>query len=171
MSDRANGMDDSTMKFGLLMESAQAHQKLAESHLQRLRAHTQDLDDVVRDEIRRTFVDEFKSLTSECDRAVQALRDIKRAAALRAGAWNLGIALVCAAVPAVIAHSLLPSAAEIATLRTQRDALTRSVAQLEQRGGRGDWRSCGDPARLCVRVDRQAPVYGDKGDYYIVKGY
>ena len=42
------------MKFGLLMESAQAHQKLAETHSEQLRAHTQDLDGVVRDEIRRT---------------------------------------------------------------------------------------------------------------------
>jgi hypothetical protein len=56
MSDRTQTMDDATMKFGLLMESAQAHQKLAETHLEQLRAHTRDLDGVVRDEIRRTLV-------------------------------------------------------------------------------------------------------------------
>jgi hypothetical protein len=56
MSARTQTMDDATMKFGLLMESAQAHQKLAETHLEQLRAHTRDLDGVVRDEIRRTLV-------------------------------------------------------------------------------------------------------------------
>ena len=59
MSDRPATVDETTMKFGLLMESAQAHQKLAETHLERLRAHTQDLDGVVRDEIRRTLVEEL----------------------------------------------------------------------------------------------------------------
>ena len=33
MNERAPALDDTTMKIGLLMESAQAHQKLAESHL------------------------------------------------------------------------------------------------------------------------------------------
>ena len=51
MSESAPAIDDATMKFGLLMESAQAHQKLAETHLEKLRAHTQDLDGVVREEI------------------------------------------------------------------------------------------------------------------------
>jgi hypothetical protein len=53
----------------------------------------------------------------------------------------------------------------------QRDALAKSIASLEQRGGKIEWKSCGDPARLCVRVDRKAPVYGEKADYYVAKGY
>jgi hypothetical protein len=56
-------------------------------------------------------------------------------------------------------------------LRAQRDSLAQNIAHLEQRGGKVDWRSCGDSARLCVRIDRKAPVYGEKADYYIVKGY
>ncbi len=51
MSERALGIDDATMKFGLLMESAQTHQKIAEAHLEKLRAHTQELDGVVREEM------------------------------------------------------------------------------------------------------------------------
>src|SRR6202171_6593087 len=74
MSDRAHTMDDATMKFGLLMESAQAHQKLAEAQLDKLRAHTDDLDGVVRDEIRRTLIEELQMLTAESTRATQALR-------------------------------------------------------------------------------------------------
>jgi hypothetical protein len=63
MTERSAVLDDATMKVGLLMESAQAHQKLAEGQLERLRAHTQDLDSVVRDEIRRTLVEELRALT------------------------------------------------------------------------------------------------------------
>lgn len=166
-----DAMDEHTMKFGLLMESAQAHQKLAESHLEKLRAHTQDLDGVVRDEIRRTLVDELQAVTMESDRAVRALRAMKHAANMRGLAWNVGIALICAVIPAAIAHYVLPTPANINALRAQRDALAQNVASLEQRGGKVDWKSCGDTARLCVRIDRKAPVYGEKADYYVAKGY
>lgn len=162
---------DEVMKFGLLMESAQAHQKLAETHLERLRAHTRDLDGVVREEIRRTLIDELQELTAEGTRAAQALRAMKRAANMRVLLWSAGVAVVCTAIPSTIAHWVLPSAGEIAALRAERDRLVQSVGRLEQRGGRVDWRHCGDAARLCVRIDRSAPAYGEKADYYIVKGY
>ena len=170
-ANEPGAMDEHTMKFGLLMESAQAHQKLAEVHLERLRAHTRDLDGVVRDEIRRTLVDELQAVTAESDRAARALRAMKHAANMRGLAWNAGIALICAVTPAAIAHYLLPSPADISALRVQRDALAQNVSSLEQRGGKIDWKSCGDPARLCVRIDRKAPVYGEKADYYVAKGY
>ncbi len=162
--------DDDTMKFGLLMESAQAHQRMAELHLEKLRAHTQDLDDVVRDEIRRTLIDELKSLTAESERASQALRSMKRAANLRGLIWHVGMAILCTAIPGAMVHWLLPSPAEVADLRAQRDALTQNIALLAKRGAKSEWRACG-ANRLCIRVDRDAPVYGDKSDYYVVKGY
>jgi hypothetical protein len=170
MSEHAAAADD-VMKFGLLMESAQAHQKLAETHLERLRAHMQDLDGVVREEIRRTLIDELQELTAESRRAAQALRGMKRAANLRGLLWGVAIAVVCTAIPIAIARWALPSAGEIAALRAERDRLVQSVGRLAQRGGRVDWRHCGDAARLCVRIDRNAPAYGDKADYYIVEGY
>jgi hypothetical protein len=171
MSERGQVVDDDTMKFGLLMESAQAHQKLAETHLEKLRAHTQDLDGLVREEIRRTLVDELKTLTAESDRAALALREMKRAANMRGVMWNIGIAILCTAIPTAIARFVLPSQSDIAAMRVQRDSLAQNIARLEQRGGKVDWRSCGDPGRLCVHVDRRAPVYGEKSDYFIVKGY
>jgi hypothetical protein len=164
-------MDDQTMRFGLLMESAQAHQKLAESQLEKLRAHTADLDSVVRDEIRRTFVAEMQSLTGEVDRAARALQGMKRALQIRGVVWNVVLATCCAAVPSAIVRWALPSAEEIAALRAERAQLQRDVAQLQQRGGRVEWRGCGEAKRLCFRVDRDAPVYGDKADFYVVKGY
>jgi uncharacterized protein involved in exopolysaccharide biosynthesis len=171
MSEGSPVVDDDTMKVGLLMESAQAHQKLAEAHLEKLRAHTQDLDDVVREEIRRTLVDEFQALTAESDRAARALREIKRAANMRGLTWNVGIAVLCTAIPSAIVHYALPSQSDIAAMRAQRDSLAQNVAHLERRGGKVDWRSCGDSARLCVRVDRKAPVFGANADYYVVNGY
>jgi hypothetical protein len=171
MSEGRPVVDDYTMKFGLLMESAQAHQRLAEAHLEKLRAHTQDLDGVVREEIRRTLIDELQALTAESDRAARALRDMKRAANMRGLTWNIGIVILCTAIPSAIAHYALPSQSDIAAMRVQRDSLAQNVARLEQRGGKVDWRGCGDSARLCVRVERNAPVYGAKADYYIVKGY
>jgi len=90
----------------------------------------------------------------------------------RAGiAQNIAIVLICTVIPAAVARVALPSETAVTALRAQRDSLARDVARLEQRGGRVDWRVCGDAARLCVRVDRKAPAYGDKGDFYIVQGY
>jgi hypothetical protein len=164
-------VDADTMELGLLMEGAQVHQKLVETHLEKLRAHTQDLDGVVRDEIRRTLIDELQALTAETNRAVRALRDMKRAANMRYLMWNTGAAILCTAIPGAIAHYALPSQSEITALRAQRDSLAQNVALLERRGAKVDWRNCGDAARLCVRIDRKSPVYGDSADYYIVKGY
>jgi hypothetical protein len=171
MSERGVMLDDATLKVGLLMESAQAHQKLAEGQLERLRAHTQDLDGVVRDEIRRTLVEELRSLTAEATRATRALEKIRGASAMRGAFWSLAAAVLCTLVPIGVARWALPSAADIAGLRSRRDELTANLAKLEQQGGRIDWRRCGDARRLCVRVDRKAPTYGDKADYFVIEGY
>ncbi|MGH8327807.1 MAG: hypothetical protein ACRET2_13715, partial [Steroidobacteraceae bacterium] len=65
---------------------------------------------------------------------------------------------------------MLPSRSEVAALRARRDALAANIARLQQRGGSVDLRRCGARARLCVRVDRDAPAYGADADYLIVKG-
>jgi hypothetical protein len=164
-------MDEPSMKIGLLMESAQAHQKMAETHLERLRAHTQDLDEIVREEIRRTLIEELQSLTAESKRAVQALSTMKRAANMRGLLWSAAFAVLCTAIPSLVARCVLPSAGEISRLRAERDQLAVSVARLKQQGGLVNWRYCGEAVRLCVQVDRSAPTYGEKADYYIVRGY
>jgi hypothetical protein len=171
MSESGHALDSDTMKLGLLMESIQVQQKLAEASWEKLRAHTQDLDGVVRNEIRRTLIDELQAVTSESDRAARALRHMTRAANTRCLAWNLGAVILCTAIPGAIAHYALPSRADIAAMRAQRDSLAQNLAHLESRGGKIEWRSCGEPARLCVRIDRGSPVYGENADYYILKGY
>jgi hypothetical protein len=171
VSDRPAAMDETTMKFGLLMESAQAHQKLAETHLERLRAHTQDLDGVVREEIRRTLIEELHEVTAESNRAVHALRGMKRVAGMRGLILSAAAAALSTAVPIAIARWVLPTPEQVDALRARRDQLAANVSRLEQQGGRIEWRRCGESARLCVHVDRTAPAYGDKGDYFVVKGY
>jgi hypothetical protein len=171
VSERAAALDDATLKVGLLMESAQAHQKLAEGQLERLRAHTQDLDGVVRHEIRRTLAEELRALTAEAARATRALEKVRSAGSLRGAVLSGAAAILCTLGPIGVARWALPSAAEIAVLRARRDELSANLTRLEQQGGRIDWRRCGEQRRLCVRVDRKAPTYGDKADYYVIEGY
>jgi hypothetical protein len=164
-------MDDTTMKLGLLMEAAQAHQKAAESSLKKLKAATNELATVVRDEVHRVVVEELHSLADDSKRASDALRAVRRTANVRALMWSVGTTLLCSAIPLALACWVIPSRAEIAALRARHDELATQIANLEKRGGRIDLRRCGDGARLCVRVDRKAPIYGEQSDYLIVRGY
>jgi hypothetical protein len=168
-------VNDETMKCGLLMETAQTHQSLADAALQRLRTHTQDLDAVVRDEIRRTLVEELRSVASEIDGAARSLRSLAHVANLRSALWSIGTITLggafTIAITIVATRSLLPSHSEIAGLTARRDELALAVARLEQRGGRIDLRRCGDSERYCVRVDRNAPAFGRQADYLVVAGY
>ncbi len=171
MSDRAHAMDEATMQVGLLMESAQAHQKAAEAQLERLRMHTNDLDNVVRDEIRRTLIDELAMLTAESTRLIQAFQRAGRGVFARTTFWGIVMALIFTGIPVGIMRWALPSESQITALRSRRDELAASVASLERQGGRVEWRRCGSTARLCIRIDRSAPVYGEESDFYVVAGY
>jgi hypothetical protein len=81
------------------------------------------------------------------------------------------LAVVATAIPGAFLHWVLPSTAEIDSLRGRRDQLQVNLKKLEQMGGRAEWRRCGESARFCVRIDKSAPAYGEKGDYFVVKGY
>ena len=159
------------MQLGLLMEAAQAQQRLSQESLERLAAHTRDLDAIVRDEIRRTVAEALGSVASESRSAAESLRRMRRAANLRVLLWTVFMAAIGSGVAMGEAWWMLPSQSEVAALRARRDALAANIARLKQRGGTLDIRRCGDRARLCVRVDRSAPAYGPGGDYLIVKGH
>lgn len=162
---------DKTFALGLLMESAQTHQRLAEHQLEQLRQHMQGLDEVVRDEIKRTLLEELHELSAETQRAVRSMRKAQRGAALRSALWTISVTTICASVPVCVAKFILPSTQEIGVLRAQREQLSMDVAALRRLGARMELKHCGAEARLCVRVDPQAPKYGDKADFYIVGGY
>ena len=164
-------MGDEAMKLGLLMEAAQAQQRLGQESLERLAAHARDLESIVREEIRRTVAEELGNVASESRQAAESLQRMRRAANMRVLLWTVSIAAVCSAVAIGEAWWMLPSRQEIAALRARRDALAANVARLQARGGSVDLKRCGSPARLCVRVDRKSPAYGADADYLIVKGH
>src|SRR5690349_8114715 len=129
-------MDDETVKLGLLMETAQSHQKTVEAHFEKLKQHTQGLDAVVRDQIRQALLEELKALRAETQGAVSALKTLKRAANARATFWTLGVTAIALGVALFVAWWLLPTPGEVAALRSERDALASNIAVLNQRGAR-----------------------------------
>jgi hypothetical protein len=171
MIDALPTLDADAVKAGLLMESAQTQQRMAETQLDYLRAHTAGLDAVVRDEIRRTLIDEFQALERESRRLVSSLQRLKRSVAVRLTGIVAALALSGALLPGLIQQWTAPGNAELAQLRERRDALLTNIKQLERDGGAIEWRRCGESKRLCVRIDGKAPVYGSAADFYVVKGY
>ena len=159
------------VSIGLLLETAQSHQDLAEASLRRLQSHTAGLDEVVRDAVRRTVTAEYAALADHCNEVIESIRRLGRAATLR----SLWTGAVLAIAPGVIVLAAvqywLPSQSQIAALRTQQSILQENVTRLAQIGGRIDVRHCGDGGRLCVRVDRHAPIFGEHSDYFVIQGY
>jgi hypothetical protein len=164
-------MNEDTMKLGLLLEAVQTQQKTADASLQRLERHTQGLDELVREQVRRALVDELAALGEAGDHAVQVLRSLARRANLRIWLWTLVTAASSAVCAGMVLAWLLPSRADVAALRLQRDQLSAAVARLARLGCRIDLRRCGEAGRLCVRVDRKAPAYGERSDYLVLMGY
>ena len=160
---------DPALQAGLLMEAAQAQQRLAQGSLERLEAHLRDLDTVVRDETHRTLLETLAGLTAESTQAAEALRRLRHRADLRIFAWTVLVTLVSAAVALGAMRLMWPAPGQIETLRARRTALIADLRRLRQQGARIDLRRCGARRRLCVRVDRQGPAYGAHGEYLLVE--
>jgi hypothetical protein len=158
------------MKLGLLLESAHAHQRLAEGVLEKLKSQVGDLAGIARDEIRATMLEELHALGEDSRRAAETLRRLRHVADLRVALWTLAMAALSCAVPMGAAFWLFPSRGELAALSARRDALETAVARLKAEGGQTEWHRCGVAQRLCVRIDRKAGVFGEAGDFVIVKG-
>jgi hypothetical protein len=165
------GAREDTLKAGLLMESAQAHQALAAENLQRLQAHIRELDAVVRDEIRRTLLEELQAVNTESRLAVQAMSRARHFANRRLAILGSGLVMFATAIPAGIFAWLVPSSTQINALRAQRADLEAALLRLREQGALIELRYCGDQRRLCVRIDRNAPTFGEQADYWIAKGY
>jgi hypothetical protein len=158
------------MSIGMLMESAQAQQRLAQDQLTHLHAHTEDLDAIVRDEIRRTLTDELKALQAAIDSAALNLNRLKRVTVGRATLLAAALGLFSGLAASAVVFLRLPSTQEIASLEKQRQALSINLETLRRAGGAVELRQCGQPARLCVRVDAHSPKYGLDGDFYVLHG-
>ncbi len=164
-------MDEAVARGDLLMEAAERQQRQAESAVERLNALAQGLDEVVRDEVRAAFAEEFRMLGAASERAAQALHSVRRVASVRVALWAVGVTAACSLIPIAVAWTVLPARGEVAQMRRERDELAASIARLREQGGRIDLRRCGPGSRVCVRVDRSAPAYGVEADYLVVKGY
>ena len=165
-------MNDETINCGLLMEAAQTHQSLVEAALERLKAHTGELDAIVREEIRRTLVDELQTLAAESKGATRSLRTLRRAANMHVALWSIGITALCCAMMIVVILAavrwLLPSRAEIAALRSQHEG-----HNAPPRGSSGATigGAASDAGRRYGVIASKAPVFGQRADYFILAGY
>ena len=164
-------MEDSAAKVELLLQAAETQQALAGAALDRLREYSAGLDTAVREEIRATLIEELRTLGEDARCAERTLRTLARAANLRLLLWSVTNAALAAAMPLGLAWCFLPNAAEMASLRSARDALRSEVELLGQQGGHMQLSHCGSSRRLCVRVDRRAGAYGSAGDYLVAEGY
>jgi hypothetical protein len=163
-------MDQDNIKLGLLMESAQAHQKLAEAAIAKLNEQAKGFESLATHQIERALGEALKSVHAQTQSLFETLQRAKRAANLRSALWALGTTAAAIGVALFVAWCVLPTAAELTALRSERDELAANVAVLDHRGARADIRRCG-ARHLCVRVDLEAPRYGEGSDYLIIKGY
>ena len=171
MSTPEAAVADTTVRIGLLMEAVESQRALVGHALEQLQEHAAGLDAVVRDEVRAVLTQELHALFEETQRTVALLRRAGRATRLRQLAFGAAVSALAAAIPLGLTAWMLPSRAEIEGLRAARTELSASLARLAQQGGRMQLRRCGAAARLCVRIDRGAPLYGESADYAIVRGY
>jgi hypothetical protein len=158
-------MTEEPLKLGLLLEAAEAHQKMAEQGLRQLSTHTAGLDAVVREAVRVALTEDLAEVFTESARAAHALRQLGRAAQLRVTVWTGLTAIVVALAPLTVLHLLVPSRAEVADLEQRRDALVAAMRELQD--VHADLRRC--DGRPCVRVDRQAGAWGENADYFVLK--
>jgi len=70
-------LDQNQLNHGLLLETAQTQQRLIGASLRQLKAHTQGLDAVVRDQIRRTLIEELGAVVEHSARAVRTLQALE----------------------------------------------------------------------------------------------
>lgn len=169
MNNSARQLIGGAVKVGA--EDASGLQQLAEQSLLRLQSHTAGLDEIVRDEIRRSFIAECGALVEEAHLAAEAFAHLRRGARRHFGAFAVLTVLLSIAGVLLLAGGWLPSRSEMTRLRTEQARLGSSVEELSQLGGQVELRRCGRQARLCVRVDLAAPRYGTAGDFFVLKGY
>ena len=151
--------------LGRVLETVHAQQSQIHGMLATLDTRSRDLDSTMGEAVQRAFMDAAGL------RAAEKLSQIHRATGMRFALWSFGIVSACSLVPTVLTWMLMPSRAQVTQARQSLDQLSAGIARLSREGGRMDLRHCGEANRLCVRVDRKTPFYGEKADYAVVKGY
>ncbi len=152
-------------ELGPILETVHAQQTKIHGLLATLDTRSRDLDSTVGEAVQRAFMDAAGL------RAAATLSQVHRATGVRFARWCIGLVSVCALVPVLLSWWLMPSPSQVLRARQSQDELAARVAQLSREGGHMELRHCGVAQRLCVRVDRKAPLYGESADFMIVKGY
>jgi hypothetical protein len=165
------GRNEDTMTVGLLLESAHVQQRQAEQALEALKIHTQSLDEVVRDGIRRILTEELQPLDAEIASLTRSAARAARHFSVRNVIFAVTTTAFCALIPLAVAHWVLPSSAQLIELTSQREMLTRQLQTLREQGAAIEIRHCGAAARLCVRIDDKAPRFGERAEFHVPAGY
>lgn len=158
-------MPGATTSLKQMLESMHARQSEIHGMLANLDTRAREFDSTVGDAVQRAFMDAAGL------RAAQKLSQVHRASGMRFARWSFGIVSACALIPAVLSWMLMPSPGQVQQARQTLEQLSARATQLTREGGRMELRHCGAANRLCVRVDRKAPLYGDSADYMVVMGY
>jgi len=164
-------MEDSLLAVGTLLDAVHAQQKSVEAAVRDFAAYLSGLDEVIRGEVRRAFTEECEAVSEASRGAAVALEAVSRAASVRVALWCIGVVAGCTAIPVAVVRAFVPTPSEIAALRVEEGRLRDSVTQLKEQGAEIVLKRCGARERLCVRVDRSAPAYGEGRDYFVAKGY
>ena len=148
-----------------ILATVHAQQSQIHGVLATLDSRARDFDTTLGEAVQRALAD------AAGIRAAETLSQAHRGTALRFARWCFGVVSACALVPTLISWALLPSRAQLLQARQSLEQLSTGVAQLSRQGGRIQLRHCGDANRLCARVDRKSPFYGENADYMVLKGY
>ncbi len=158
-------MEAAPVDLSQILASVHAQQSKIHGVLATIDSRSRDLDTTVGEAVQRALAD------SAGIRAADRLSQVHRATGRRFARWSFGVVSACALVPTLLSWALLPSRAQVLQARQALEQLNAGVAQLTRQGGRIELRRCGDANRLCVRVDRKSPFYGENADYIVIKGY
>jgi hypothetical protein len=156
---------DAPQELNRILETVHDQQSNIQGVLATLESRARDLESTLGEAVQRAFMDAAGL------RAAEKLSQVHRATGIRFARWSLGIVSACALVPTILSWMLMPSPAQVLQARQTLEQLSDRVSQLSREGGRMDLRHCGAANRLCVRVDRKLPFYGDSADFMVVKGY
>jgi hypothetical protein len=158
-------VDTAPVDLGRMLARVHAQQSQIHGVLTTLDSRSREFDTTVGEAVQRALAD------SAGIRAAEKLSQIHRANGMRFARWSFAIVSACALVPTLLSWALLPSRAQVLQSRQALEQLNAGVAQLTRQGGRIDLRRCGAAQRLCVRIDRKSPFYGENADYIVLKGY
>lgn len=177
-------LDPQTMKAGLLMEAAEAHQQLAAVALKRLDAATRALGtlepsvrEAVRDAVAQAVSEaakaEFAQLRAEAQRTSQALQSARSGLG-----WSFGV--IACAMSVVTAGMLVggiyllggfagnAAAGPVASPAAGLQGEPAALAEIARRGLQPTVALCGQARRPCVKVDPKAGSFGPRKDHMVL---